>query len=351
MADTTSSEIAAPALRRAADFEDRGELRAAIDVLTEAARAEPCADYLRALVRLRRAAGRAVIDGLPAPEASGVGRERIAADGLGGEIVEVAAADLTAAAIRDAIARCGCLLVRGFLDADRAERLARGIDATIEGYDATLAGSGGVDPAWYDPGSMPDRVGSDLPEAAHRKFLRGRGSVWTADSPRMLFEVFDFVEDTGFGEIMTEFLGERPLLSGLKGTLRRIPLGVDTDGRWHQDGSFLGEDVDALNIWVALSRCGRDSPGLDIVARRLESVLADGAARYDWSVSDGSVVDAAGGGAIIRPEFQAGDALLFDQLLLHRTGASPDMTRERYAIESWFFGPSAYPMDHVPILF
>src|SRR5215831_3757145 len=107
MADTTTSEAAALARQRAADLEARGELRAAIEVLTDAAHAEPRADYLRELVRLRRAAGR--------------------------EVLEIDAADLTAAAIRDGIARCGCLLVRGFLDADRAERLARGIDATIEG--------------------------------------------------------------------------------------------------------------------------------------------------------------------------------------------------------------------------
>jgi hypothetical protein len=351
MVETTSSETVAPALGRAADLEAGGDLRAAIDVLTEAARAEPRAGYLRELVRLRRAAGRAVLDGLPAAGAPSGGRDPIAAEGSGGEIVEVDAADLTPAAIRDGIARCGCLLVRGLLDADRAERLARGIDATLESYDVKLAGSGDADPAWYDPGAMPDRIGSDLPEAVHRKFLRGRGSAWTADSPRMLFEVFEFVDDSGFGRIMTEFLGERPLLSGLKATLRRIPVDVDTDGRWHQDGSFLGEHVDALNIWVALSPCGRDSPGLDIVARRLERVLADDAARYDWAVSDDAVVETAGGAAIIRPEFEAGDALLFDQILLHRTGASAGMTRERYAIESWFFAPSAYPTDHVPILY
>ena len=38
-------------------------------------------------------------------------------------------------------------------------------------------------------------------------------------------------------------------------------------------------------------------------------------------------------------------------MTLHRTGVSPGMTRTRYAIESWFFAPSTYPQDQVPILF
>ena len=38
----------------------------------------------------------------------------------------------------------------------------------------------------------------------------------------------------------------------------------------------------------------------------------------------------------MRPVFAPGDALLFDELLLHRTAAAA-RTQDRYAIESWFF--------------
>jgi len=150
---------------------------------------------------------------------------------------------------------------------------------------------------------------------------------------------------------MTAFLGERPLLSGIKATLRRIPPDVDTDGRWHQDGSFLGERIKALNCWLALDRCGVDAPGLDIVPKRLDHVVEDVEARYDWSLSDAAVLGTADATPIVRPEFEAGDALLFDHLLVHRTGASPDMPNERHAIESWFFPPSAYPTDQLRILY
>jgi len=166
----------------------------------------------------------------------------------------------------------------------------------------------------------------------------------------MLFELFEFVDDLGLGALMTEFLGERPLMSGIKGTLRRVPPDVEVDGRWHQDGAFLGERIAALNIWVTLTRCGVDAPGLDIVPKRFEHVVQDAQAKYDWSLSDEAVLEASAGTPIVRPELEAGDALLFDHLLLHRTGASPGMIHERHAIESWFFAPSAYPLDQLPIL-
>ena len=345
MTETAMSSEAPPVIRSALEMESRGAYRDAIELLTEANRRVSETEVERELVRLRRAGGGS------GPTAESDAEDQVVAEGDGGTIVEVDVTDLDLPALHHGLATSGCLLVRGFVSTERASRLADGIDAALAAYDAATTGSGDADPRWYDPRPMPDREASNLPEAAHRQFLRGRGSLWTADSPRMLFELFEFVDDTGLGSLMTAFFGERPLLSGIKATLRRIPPDVDTDGRWHQDGRFLGERIKALNCWLALDRCGVDAPGLDIVPKRLDHVVEDVDARYDWSLSDTAVLGTADTTPIVRPEFEAGDALLFDHLLVHRTGASPDMPRERHAIESWFFPPSAYPSDQLRILY
>jgi hypothetical protein len=74
---------------------------------------------------------------------------------------------------------------------------------------------------------------------------------------------------------------------------------------------------------------------------------------FDWSVSPQVVADecAALGTAPIAPEFRAGDALLFDHLLLHRTAARPGMVRERYAMETWMFAPTSYPDGQIPVVY
>jgi hypothetical protein len=59
--------------------------------------------------------------------------------------------------------------------------------------------------------------------------------------------------------------------------------------------------------------------------------------------------EAAGELPILRPVFEPGDALLFDELFLHKTASDPRMRRPRYAIESWFFGASAFPENYVPL--
>ncbi len=131
--------------------------------------------------------------------------------------------------------------------------------------------------------------------------------------------------------------GERAFLSIGKSTLRIVP--PDAGAGWHQDGSFLGPDIRTVNVWLALSDCGEDAPGLDVYPRRLNGLAETGTrGAFDWwVVGDGVVEDMSQTAPVVAPVFKAGDAMLFDQLYLHRTGVRPGMTRERLAIGSWFF--------------
>jgi hypothetical protein len=121
-------------------------------------------------------------------------------------------------------------------------------------------------------------------------------------------------------------------------------------GAWHQDGRFMGP-VRALNLWLSLSRCGDQAPGLDIVPTRLDDYLATGTegAALTWTISDDQAQQAARESSIVRPIFEPGDALFFDELFLHKTGSDPSMPNPRFAIENWFFGGSGFPADYAPL--
>ena len=186
----------------------------------------------------------------------------------------------------------------GSIPSERAEQIAAGIDRALERLrrrprrraterDVALVRTLDSQPGEY-------RVGG------RRNWVRKSGGVWTADSPRMLFELLELVDQTGIGELVTSHLGERPALSVNKCTLRRVP--IDTNTNWHQDGAFLGAEVRTLNLWLSLSHCGTDAPGLDIVPRRLDEVLETGTegALFDWSVSP-NLVDRVAGRHARRP--------------------------------------------------
>jgi Phytanoyl-CoA dioxygenase (PhyH) len=323
---------------------DDGRGFEAIRRLTEANRAQRDAQIEARLVMLRHevfpSLPRRSPDELP-PEVYG--------EGSGEPLTPTDPRDLDLATLRRGLARQGCVLVRGLIPPERAEALARGVDRALAAFDECEASGAESTPPWYVP-FAPANAGDFA--SRRRGWVRASGGLWTADSPRMLFELTELAEDTGIAALIEAYFGERPALSANKCTLRRVP--IDTNTNWHQDGAFLGRQVRSLNLWLALSPCGVDASGLDIVPQRLDEILPTGTegAYFNWSVSPQVVEDAAGGAdAIVSPEFGAGDALLFDHMFLHRTGITPGMTQERWAIEAWFFAPSSYPDGQIPLAF
>ncbi len=52
----------------------------------------------------------------------------------------------------------------------------------------------------------------------------------------------------------------------------------------------------------------------------------------------------------VRPRFEPGDALVFDEHLVHRTSLEPGLTEDRYALECWLFAPSHTSASYTPFL-
>jgi hypothetical protein len=340
VADRT--DTAAPANAGGVD-----EMLDEIDALAAQAEARNADGLERRLIKLRHEAALRLID----QERERPDYPTPAHDALpeGAGLPEFAPEDLTPELIRAAMLRDGCVLVRGLIDSDEAAHLTAEIDRAFEVREAFRSGDGRPGPYYED--FVPDPR-FDL---AGGRFVTGDASnLWGPDSPRVMEELFATFRRSGFDALASGYLGERPAISVNKCTLRRVFPDKFTDKTpsfWHQDGAFLG-DVRAMNLWLSLSRCGDVAPGLDIVPRRLDEIVPTGTegAVFDWSVSHQVVDSVAGESEILRPVFEPGDALLFDELFLHATGADPGMPNTRYAVECWFFGPSAFPSGYAPLV-
>lgn len=254
--------------------------------------------------------------------------------------------DLTSAIMAGAILHHGSLWVRGLLDRSEAQALANDIDRTFVAHDAWFGGTPSVeDGAWFSMFDLPP----DDEIAKARHWNRAAGGVLAADSPALINRLSALFQRHGLIDAIETYLGERPMVSVGKTVLRRVDPTRQAD--FHQDGAFLGEDVRTINVWTALSDCGRDSPGLEIVDRRVDRILQTGTegAHFKWTVGREVARRANLGRPFARPNFAAGDALIFDQLMLHATSYDPAMSRPRFAVESWFFAPSAYTERQVPL--
>jgi hypothetical protein len=339
-----------PTLREAEKLAARGRALEAVDLLTVENRLRRSGEIEARLVELRH---RGFAE-LGEPGSDFVAGAAVApgADLTSDGVPAVALADLTAPVIRAAFLSHGCLIVRGLVDSGRAGELQGAIDRVFEARDAHVDGAPVEETApWYRPFTPDDAFAATV--SIGRGFV-GKGSgIWTADSPRLLFDLLETFNEAGLRSTISGYLGERPALSVNKGTLRRAAPKVGTEW-WHQDGAFLGAGIRSINIWLSLNPSGIDAPGLEVVPKRLEEIVDKGTegADFDWSVGD-AVVERVSGGKLARPIFEAGDAMLFDHLFLHRTGTTPEMTKTRYATETWFFAPSAYPdpQEQVPLAF
>jgi len=257
------------------------------------------------------------------------------------DLIEIAPRDLTPEVLRAAILQRGCLLVRGLVDPAHATHLADGIDQAFDTRTKLTAGASASEGYYeeFEP-EAPYRV-------AEREWIEMGGGVLAVDSPKVMSEMFRALEPVDFTQVVHGYLGEQPMFSAQKTTLRKAA--PDVRGAWHQDGKFLG-DIRALNLWLSLSHCGDDAPGLDLVPARIDHLVDAGTdSPFPIEISPELVREAAGEAGIQRPIFEPGDALLFDELFLHQTGSDPSMPKPRFAIESWFFGPSAFPAGYVPL--
>jgi hypothetical protein len=318
---------------------DLDHLRAEIHRLSQAARANPDRDTERRLLRLRHLAGIRVLDAGTGGDYAEPAFERLPA---GDRLPEIAAADLTPGLVRAGILRDGCLLVRGLVDRDEALAFGAQIDRAFAERERHEAG----EPA--APGYYEEFVAHERYADIYRPWIKAGGGVLAADSPMLSFEMMELFAKAGLPRLVEGYLGEPALISVHKTTLRKADPSVP--GAWHQDGAFMG-DVRSLNLWLSLSRCGDESPGLDIVPRRLDRLVTTQTdeAFLDIQVSQKKAEEAAGDKPIMRPIFEPGDALFFDELFLHKTASDPSMPRPRFAIENWFFGGSAFPGEYAPV--
>ena len=330
-----------PGVEASTDSRSLEELLEAIESETRANRGQHDPETDVRLIRLRHLAGIQLLHGAPSDPDFAAADTDALPDAPGP--VEIGPADLTPEILRAAILRDGCLLVRGLVQKDEALRLADDIDQAFQARAALAAGESA--PEGYYEEFEPD---PSFHQLIKRDWIEAGGGVLAADSPTVLIDTLDALDRVDFPSVVHGYLGERGAISAQKTTLRKADPSVP--GAWHQDGKFLG-DVHALNLWLSLSRCGDEAPGLDIVPRRLDQLVATDTegTQLRNQVSDEIAQQAADGVGIVRPIFEPGDALLFDELFLHKTGSEPEMPKPRYALESWFFGPSAFPNEYSPI--
>ena len=345
------ADAAAATLQAADALIGQGQWQRALDLLQASNREYPQATLQQAMLDLRIRAGRERPENLPQAALASVVEPPTPATGA---IPEIPVSELSAQRLYDAIHGCGAAIVRGLVDPDRAALLRTLIDRVVAAREQPDRSPPCEDAAaWYARSAEVSGSPSQF-FASPEQPVSESCSIWAVDSPRVACELLDMYASLGLPELLQAYFGEPARLSVKKWVLRKLAPKPGGSPGWHQDGRFLGEGIQTVNMWLALSDCGGSAPapGMDLVIdgrRELHPTGTDGA-WFDWTVGPERVARVASSCGITQPRFAPGDALFFDHFNLHRTAFEMHHTAVRYAIESWFFAASTAPIKQHPIV-
>ncbi len=267
---------------------------------------------------------------------------------------EIHAGELNIEKLRSGILDAGGLIVRGLMHPELVTTMREAVDNTLAARRDILTGTADEDAdEWYARSSKVAGGPVQFGSLGGEKYTES-GSVWSADSPRAAYQQIEFYKQIGLPQMLREYFNEDAVLSVKKWVLRRVKPNNGNKAGWHQDGRFLGDGIRTVNMWVSLSDCGgdADAPGMDIVAGPDKTIYETGTegAVFDWTVGQGLVDKLDDTATILCPRFAPGDALFFDHYNLHRTGFGDHHSKDRYALESWFFAASRAPAKQGPLV-
>lgn len=279
---------------------------------------EPSPGRARELAALHEAAGRKRLEACrgQAPVVPEAGAHFSDVTGL----PEIAASDLDAGSLASALGHCGGLLVRGLYNHALLERL---------------------------------RAHARVQEAIDREDHSPLGC-----SPETLVLLLDVYRESGLLDVVATYLDDRPLLFAERVKLRQHRAQTHKYAAipWHQDVSFFGRKSRAVNCWAAVTPCGRDNPGISLIPHRVDDYVGwnpetQGLAPLDYgrSLSAGELEALTDRYPAVQCCLEPGDALLFDEMTVHKTNSRPWRLEQQIVTISWFFRAGAFPDWGTPL--
>jgi hypothetical protein len=327
----------------AAPTDDRAPARVA--ELTAMNRRARTADRDRELLRQRRAAFPTLLASGPA----GNSKSEPVPDPFPGRtgVIEINGRDLDRELVAGTVRAHGCLLVREFLPPETVQMLLERVEAVFAAWDRwpTATAAEKVELARvYEP-YVPDADLALMLDVIRSN--RDRERIMLADSPSVHFDVCEALDACGVRDLLEAYFGDTPAMTVTKSAMHRMSLRDNVLG-FHQDTAVFDNVArGAMNFWIALTACGVDAPGLEVLPMRLNAPLERTHGRM---AVDPALIDSLGVPTVI-PRFEPGDALVFDEFLVHRTAMAPQMSNVRYSLENWFFTAASLPPSEGGLVF
>jgi len=249
----------------------------------------------------------------------------------------VAAKDLTPELFGEAMRKHRCVLVRGLVGMSDVMLLRSVAEITYNVFDTGIIDTAAGAPPPENP-YMHDAAFTESRDLMIN--FRNYGSLLLSFANMAAGTISPILSRSKVRGCIEAYFGSSIGLSLNSSSVRLSELNSSVRRVFHQDGNFLGGvDTETINCWIALDPCGAVAPALEVFPQRIDELLPAGtdSATTSWEIAEELVYSRMGKENAWMPEFQPGDAFLFDHLHVHRTYLTEEMKRNRYAMECWMF--------------
>jgi hypothetical protein len=278
-----------------------------------------------------------------------------------GHHIDLDARNTPAVAVADCIKRFGAVVLRSAVDLELAARIKADLRRIYLMHQAYSNG----DPAaasffdGFDPRAVAAIAEGTVVPAVHEELFGTDASMYAPIAEPQLKEVFALMFVGGrydrlpFEALATVHPQARPATQANGGI------------SMHTDGAYYDDMLYGLTIWIPLDPCGREAPGLQIVAANHHEVRnfvdfdparqAPEHPNYNFhkyrpdAFEADRITQHFGFSRIVRPECEPGDMAIFSNWTLHATHHRDDMQRSRSVIQlrlqGCAFDPAPASMD------
>ena len=212
----------------------------------------------------------------------------------------------------------GYILVRGLFDPQRTEKLRVICDAVLE--------------QWRKKCPLTGKAGIDTPDVTNMRHLNHPG--YAKVYPSAVQEILETTADPELLKICRTILGDEPMFRST--SLFMNPLETSADGNWHRDSQFLCPDEEEEKKMVAERGSAGTSIQLQIALVPSSDIEIVPKSHLRWDTEEEYAIRRADGGAhnrsnsmpnALRVEMEAGDAVAFNPMALHRGRYHTDKLR------------------------
>lgn len=171
------------------------------------------------------------------------------------------------------------------------------------------------------------------------------------------FQLLKLFWNSPLPDLFTQLYRDEPLLILRLCTLRYQRPSQDFNYvPWHLDANFFGFGAPFMTAWVPFHDVGEHSPGLDIcspiqpvedarIAALWRTLGPDDKSNVSLDPDNVAYLFGSDNFGMASPALRCGDAMLFDQYILHRTQTLANASRNRLAIEFRMTSKTRFPED------